>query len=133
MAGESIDLSRVTVPTYVFATREDHIVPWRSAYRTTGLFGGDVTFTLGASGHIAGVINPAAKNRRNYWANPLVTDDADDWLARAEDCPGSWWPHWGAWLAGHGGAMQAAPTRTGCAAHPVLEPAPGPYVREPAG
>jgi len=133
MAGAKIDLARVTVPTYVFATREDHIVPWRSAYRTTGLFGGDVTFTLGASGHIAGVINPAAKNRRNYWTNPLVTDDAGDWLERAENCPGSWWPHWAAWLAGHGGPMQAAPQRTGSGAHPPLEPAPGSYVRESSG
>jgi polyhydroxyalkanoate synthase len=118
------------MPTYVFAAREDHIVPWRSAYRTTELYGGDVTFVLGASGHIAGVVNPAAKNRRNYWTNTLVTDDADDWLARAESRPGSWWPHWAAWLAGHGGAMQSAPAAAGSPAHPPIERAPGTYVRE---
>ena len=133
MAGEKIDLSQVKMPTYVLAAREDHIVPWRSAYRTTGLYGGDVTFVLGASGHIAGVVNPAAKNRRNYWTNTLVTDDADDWLARAESRPGSWWPHWSAWLAGHGGAMQAAPSATGSRAHPPIERAPGTYVREASG
>jgi polyhydroxyalkanoate synthase len=130
MAGEKIDLSRVKMPTYVFAAREDHIVPWRSAYRTTELYGGDVTFVLGASGHIAGVVNPAAKNRRNYWTNTLVTDGADDWLARAEAHPGSWWPHWAAWLAGHGGAMRAAPSSVGSPAHPPIERAPGTYVRE---
>ena len=75
------------MPAYIYASREDHIVPWRSAYRTVGLLGGDPTFVLGASGHIAGVINPASKNRRNYWTNELLTDDADDWLARAEAAP----------------------------------------------
>jgi polyhydroxyalkanoate synthase len=133
MSGEPIDLSRITVPTYVYASREDHIVPWRSAYRTTALFGGDVAFTLGASGHIAGVVNPAGKNRRNHWVNPLVTDDPDDWFARAQSCPGSWWPHWESWLAAHGGATQAAPSRVGSRAHPPLEPAPGSYVRASSG
>ena len=132
MAGEKIDLAQVTMPTYVFAAREDHIVPWRSAYRTVGLFGGDVTFTLGASGHIAGVVNPPAKNRRNYWTNALVTDDADEWLARAQSHPGSWWTHWAAWLAGHAGAMHPAPATAGSRAHPPIEPAPGTYVREAA-
>ncbi len=133
MAGERIDLARVTVPTYVFASRDDHIVPWRSAYKTIGLVGGDVSFVLGASGHIAGVVNPPAKNRRNYWTNPLLTDDADDWLARAESHPGSWWPDWGAWLAPHGGAMRRAPRAPGSARNPALDPAPGRYVLESAG
>ena len=106
MAGAPIDLSRITIPAYVYASRDDHIVPWRSAYRTTALVGGDCTFVLGASGHIAGVINPPQPPRRNYWTNDLITDAADDWLARAESVPGSWWPHWHAWLAGHGGARQ---------------------------
>ena len=133
MAGERIDLSAVTMPTYVFATHDDHIVPWRSAYRTTALLGGDVRFVLGASGHIAGVINPPDKNRRNYWTNELVTDDADDWLARADHHPGSWWPDWADWLGAHGGAKEPAPREAGSASFPVLEPAPGPYVRETAG
>ena len=132
MAGERIDLSAVTMPTYVYASHDDHIVPWRSAYRTTALLGGDVRFVLGASGHIAGVINPPDKHRRNYWTNELVTDDADDWFARADHHPGSWWPDWADWLGAHGGAKKPAPREAGSASFPALEPAPGRYVRETA-
>jgi polyhydroxyalkanoate synthase len=132
MAGESIDLGRITMPAYVLATRDDHIVPWRSAYRTTALVGGDATFVLGASGHIAGVVNPPAANRRNYWTNELLTDDADEWFDRAKSQPGSWWTHWTQWLAPHGGPLHAAPRHAGSAAHPSLVPAPGSYVRERA-
>ena len=130
MAGASIDLARVTVPAYLVASRDDHIVPWRSAYKSIGLLGGDVNFVLGASGHIAGVVNPPAKNRRNYWTNSLLTDDADDWFARAESHPGSWWPHWGAWLAPHRGAVCRAPRAAGSDRNPALGPAPGRYVLE---
>ncbi|HTQ01963.1 MAG TPA: class I poly(R)-hydroxyalkanoic acid synthase [Casimicrobiaceae bacterium] len=132
MGGVPVDLSRLTMPVYVLASREDHIVPWRSAYRTTELVGGDVTFTLAASGHIAGVINPPQPVRRNYWTNDLLTDAADDWLARAQAVPGSWWPHWYEWLAKFGGAHRAAPKRTGSAKYPLLEKAPGTYVLEKA-
>jgi len=132
MAGEPIDLGRVTMPACIVASRDDHIVPWRSAYRSTALLGGDTTFVLAASGHIAGVVNAPDANRRNYWTNELVTDDADDWLARAESRPGSWWPYWGAWLAPHGGGMRAAPRAAGSARHPALAPAPGRYVLESA-
>jgi polyhydroxyalkanoate synthase len=130
MAGERIDLARVTVPAYLVASRDDHIVPWRSAHKSIRLLGGNVTFVLGASGHIAGVVNPPAKHRRNYWTNPVLTDDADDWFARAASHPGSWWPDWGAWLAPHGGAMRQAPRARGSARNPVLDPAPGRYVLE---
>jgi polyhydroxyalkanoate synthase len=133
MAGERIDLARVTVPAYIYASRDDHIVPWRSAYRTIGLLGGDLTFAMGASGHIAGVVNPPERHRRNYWVNDLLTDDADDWLVRAESHAGSWWPHWAAWLAPHGGALKAAPRRAGNGDYPPLAPAPGTYVLESAG
>jgi polyhydroxyalkanoate synthase len=130
MCGERIDLGRIALPTYVYASREDHIVPWRSAYRTTELLGGEPTFVLGASGHIAGVINPPAQGRRNYWTNELLTEAGDDWLARATSRAGSWWPHWGEWLRGHGGALRAASTACGDAAHEALYPAPGRYVLE---
>ena len=132
MCGEAVDLSRVTMPAYVYASREDHIVPWRSAYRTVQLLGGDVDFVLGASGHIAGVVNPPARKRRHYWTNALLTDDPDDWLARAEAHPGSWWPHWVDWLAPHAGGRHAAPRTVGSARYPPLAPAPGAYVREKA-
>ena len=130
MCGEAVDLSDIALPTYVYASREDHIVPWRSAYRTVELLGGDVGFVLGASGHIAGVVNPPDKSKRNYWTNELLTDDPDDWLARAQSHPGSWWPHWAAWLARHAGTRRLAPRQTGSAKHRPLTPAPGTYVRE---
>ena len=102
------------MPAYIVASRDDHIVPWRSAYRSTRLLGGDVTFVLGASGHIAGVVNPPAKNRRNYWTNPLLAGCAPTTGSRARKThPGSWWPHWGAWLARHGGALAPGAARGG--------------------
>jgi polyhydroxyalkanoate synthase subunit PhaC len=130
MCGQRVDLGSISMPAYVYASREDHIVPWRTAYRTVGLVGGDVTFVLGASGHIAGVVNPPAKQRRSFWTNELLTDDADDWLARATAHPGSWWPHWAEWLSKHGGALRPSPTKPGNQAHRVLAPAPGSYVTE---
>jgi polyhydroxyalkanoate synthase subunit PhaC len=130
MSGQAIDLSRISMPTYVLATHDDHIVPWRSAYKTIGLLGGDLTFVLGASGHIAGIVNPPQKHRRNFWTNELLTDDADDWFSRAAVHPGSWWPHWSAWLSEHGGARRPAPVSAGSDKHRVLAPAPGSYVSE---
>ncbi len=130
MLGEPVDLARIRCPAYVFATRDDHIVPWKSAWRSTSLLGGDMTFVLGASGHIAGVVNPPEPPRRNYWVNARLTDDADDWLARAQKIDGSWWPNWSAWLAKHAGGTRPAPRRTGSAALPPLGPAPGDYVGE---
>ncbi len=132
MCGVPVDLSRITIPVYVLASREDHIVPWRSAYRTTSLVGGDVTFVLAASGHIAGVVNPPQPPRRNHWVNDLVTDDPDDWLARAHSVPGSWWPHWQGWLSQFAGKKRAKPRAPGNAQHPPLEPAPGCYVLDRA-
>ena len=130
MCGEAVDLSRIAIPTYVYASRDDHIVPWRTAYRSVDLLGGDVGFVLGASGHIAGVVNPPEKKRRNYWTNELLTEHPDDWLARAQSHPGSWWPHWAAWLAEQSGARRPSPRHPGSARHRPLEPAPGTYVRE---
>lgn len=133
MCGEAIDLSRSAMPSYVYASREDHIVPWRSAYRTIELVGGDVNFVLGASGHIAGVVNPPQTKKRNYWTNELLTEDPDEWLARAQSHPGSWWPNWTAWLAERAGSLRPAPTREGSTRHRPLGPAPGAYVREKVG
>ena len=77
MCGTSVDLGKIDMPSYVLATQEDHIVPWRAAYRTTQLVGGKTQFVLGASGHIAGVINPASKNKRSYWIDGTLGDDAE--------------------------------------------------------
>jgi polyhydroxyalkanoate synthase len=130
MCGVPIDLGRIAMPSNVLAAREDQIVPWRTAYQTVGLLGGDLTFVLGASGHIAGVINPAAKNRRNFWTNERLSDDPDDWLARARTQPGSWWTNWAAWLSDYTGGTRAAPKAPGSDKHRPLSPAPGTYVIE---
>jgi polyhydroxyalkanoate synthase len=130
MLGERIDLSRIVCPAYVYASREDHIVPWRSAFRTLDLIGGDTTFVLGASGHIAGVVNAPEANKRNFWTHDARETSADDWLAKATSHPGSWWPHWYAWLAQHKGGERAAPKQVGNATYRPLAPAPGEYVRE---
>ncbi len=96
-----VDLSAIEVPAYVLASREDHIVPWQTAYQTTQLVSGDVRFVLGASGHIAGVINPAARNRRNYWVEGEQGKGHEGWLETARELPGSWWSDWSTWLRSH--------------------------------
>ncbi len=130
MCGVPVDLAAIKLPAYVLATREDHIVPWQTAYQSTQLLGGDSRFVLAASGHIAGVVNPAVKNRRNYWTADAVPVDASAWLAGATSQPGSWWPDWTQWLAGFGEEQVAAPAEQGNANYPPLEAAPGRYVRE---
>jgi polyhydroxyalkanoate synthase len=130
MAGARVDLTKIRMPVYVMASREDHIVPWRSAYQTVSLVGGAATFVLGASGHIAGVVNPPSPVKRNYWLNAELPDNADAWLAGAQSVAGSWWPHWYKWLERYAGARHAAPTGAGSGEHPPLMPAPGQYVRE---
>ena len=132
VCGAPLDLGRIAQPAYVLATREDHIVPWRTAYASTQLLAGPLTFALAASGHIAGVVNPAHPLKRNFWTAsgaPLPTD-ADAWFAGAQSQPGSWWPHWIEWLAGYGGGLVPARLALGSAARPVIEAAPGRYVRE---
>ena len=129
MCGTSVDLGKVDMPSYVLATQDDHIVPWRAAYRSTQLVGCKSQFVLGASGHIAGVINPASKNKRSYWTHGPLGGDADHWLASARAVPGSWWTHWIKWLKPHVGKLVPAPTRMGNGKHGPIEPAPGRYVK----
>ena len=129
MCDTPVDLGRIDMPSYVLATQEDHIVPWRSAYRTTQLVGGKSQFVLGASGHIAGVINPASKNKRSYWAGGGQGDDADAWLASAAETPGSWWNHWIKWLAPKTGKAVSARRTLGSRKYKAIEPAPGRYVK----
>ena len=132
MCGTPVDLGRIDMPSYVLATQEDHIVPWRSAFRTTQLVRGRSQFVLGASGHIAGVINPASKNKRSYWVDGGEGDDAEKWLASAAEVPGSWWRHWIAWLAPMAQEKVAARSALGDRDHPMIEPAPGRYVKAKA-
>ena len=131
MCGQRIDLGTLGMPVYLLATREDHIVPWQSAYQSTRILGGKVRFVLGASGHIAGVINPASKNKRSYWVNDDVKIDAEGWLTAAEEKKGSWWPDWAAWLKPLAGEPRA-PRKPGNTKYKPIEPAPGRYVRERA-
>jgi polyhydroxyalkanoate synthase len=129
MCGTPVDLGRIDVPSFVLATKEDHIVPWRSAYYTTQLVSGKSQFVLGASGHIAGVINPASKNKRSYWSGGEQGDDPEAWLASATETPGSWWRCWTQWLSEHTGEPVAARKQLGNATYEPIEPAPGRYVK----
>lgn len=127
--GQKVDLGKIDVPVYFFAAREDHIVPWKTSYLGRALVGGDTTFVLGASGHIAGTINPVAKNRRSYWTSAQPLTSPDEWLAGAEEHPGSWWAHWTEWLKAFGGRQVAARGRLGSTRYEPAEPAPGSYVK----
>ena len=129
ICGESVDLGQIQAPTYLFAAREDHIVPWQTAYLVTRLLPGPHRFVLGASGHIAGVINPASKNRRNYWVGGDLNGDAARWLETAQEQPGSWWQDWAAWLATHKAGEKAAPKTLGSKTYAAIEAAPGRYVK----
>ena len=139
MCGEKVSLKRLKMPAFVFSAREDHIVPWRGGYKSALTLGGDVSFVLGASGHIAGTINSAARNKRSYWVGATkgakgakMGADPDAWLEKAVEHPGSWWTAWAKWLKPHAGKMIPARTKLGDAKHKPLEPAPGRYVKEKA-
>ena len=131
MLGQPVDLGKVRAPNYVLATREDHIVPWKTAYLSTQLLGGKSRFVLGASGHIAGVINPASKNRRSHWVGDKLPKDPQAWFGAATELPGTWWNDWAEWLAKHGGAKVRARKTPGNKSYTTIEPAPGRYVKQP--
>jgi polyhydroxyalkanoate synthase len=127
--GVRVDLGKVRVPTYILATREDHIVPWKTSYHSTQLLRGENRFVLGASGHIAGVVNPAAKGKRSFWTNENLPSLPDDWLAHAAEHAGSWWPDWDRWLERFAEGEVAAPAQPGNATYLPIEDAPGRYVK----
>ena len=131
VCGEKLDLSAIDCPVYVYGSREDHIVPWQAAYRNTQIFKGKRRFVMGASGHIAGVINPPAKGKRSHWISKsaALPADPDAWLAGATEHPGSWWTDWSAWLASHAGPKKPAPKTPGNRTYKAIEPAPGRYVK----
>jgi len=133
MCGVPVDLSRIDMPAYVLAAREDHIVPWRTAHASSSLLGSKTQFVLAASGHIAGVINPPERKKRNYWLNTDTDADAESWFAGAASQAGSWWPHWSAWLAEHAGAQVPARTQLGSRDYSAGEAAPGRYVKDKSG
>jgi polyhydroxyalkanoate synthase len=131
VCGEKLDLGAIDCPVYIYGSREDHIVPWQAAYRNTQLFKGKRRFVMGASGHIAGVINPPAKGKRSHWISKstALPADPDAWLQGATEHPGSWWTDWSAWLASHAGAKKPAPKTPGNRKFKAIEPAPGRYVK----
>ncbi|WP_372613747.1 class I poly(R)-hydroxyalkanoic acid synthase [Halomonas sp.] len=130
--GVKLDLRKISTPSYFISTRDDHIAKWNSSYYGALLPKGEVTFVLGGSGHIAGIVNPPHKNKYGYWTNDELPETAEQWLADAEQQEGSWWPHWQAWMTGHSYAdtEKMVPARTpGEGELDILEPAPGRYVR----
>ncbi len=133
--GHALDLGALAMPAYIYGSQEDHIVPWPAAYASTGILRGPLRFVLGASGHIAGVVNHPAKKRRSYWTRDAeyshadIPGDPQAWLEAATERPGSWWPDWSNWLASHSGGMVRARGKLGNARHAPLEAAPGSYVK----
>ncbi len=129
LGGRHIDLKKVTCPVYALAAREDHIAPARSVFYGLQFFGGPVTFALSASGHIAGIVNPPARNKYEYWTNAHLTGTFTDWQVEAQNHAGSWWPHWQGWLSSLD-AEQVPARQIGSNANYIpIEPAPGSYVR----
>jgi polyhydroxyalkanoate synthase len=128
IANVTLDLSIIDCPIYLFAAQKDHIVPWKSAYQSTQyLKSREIRFVLGASGHTAGVINPVSNNKRNYWINDKITLDPEEWLAQAQEVPGSWWKDLAQWYSNHSGKQIKAP-KIGSKDFPILCKAPGEFV-----
>ena len=123
-----IDLKKIRQNIYAVGAEQDHIVPWKSAWRISQLARGKVRFVLGGSGHIAGIINPPSKGK-GYWTNDKPVKTADKWLESSEQHKGSWWTDWLEWLRPRSGE-QGAPPSMGSPAYPAITPAPGTYVLE---
>ncbi len=135
VCGEKVDLRKVDLPVYIYGSREDHIVPIGGAYASTQVLPGKKRFVMGASGHIAGVINPPEKKKRSHWirADGKLPKGFDAWLAGADEHAGSWWPDWAAWLQSQAGKQIAAPKKYGKGSkYKVIEAAPGRYVKQKA-
>ena len=145
VCGEALDFGLIDAPAFIYASREDHIVPWESAYASMAILNPGQKqknrFVLGASGHIAGVVNPPTKMKRNFWSQAPTSarskkktelPDATAWFKTAIEQPGSWWPEWSAFLAMHAGKQVPAPRGYGNKSYPAIEPAPGRYVKQKA-
>ena len=128
LAGTRLEPGLVTADAYILSAKEDHIAPWRSAYATTRLLGGDNRFVLSSSGHVAGIVNPPNSKRR-YWTDDTLHNEPDEWLAGAQEHQGSWWEDWAAWIAARAGKRRRPP-KMGSASHPPLADAPGDYVHQ---
>jgi polyhydroxyalkanoate synthase len=128
--GTPVDLGRITVDTYVTGATTDHLTPWKACYRTTQLVGGDSTFVLSNAGHIQALVNPPGNPKAFFFAGGKTAADPDRWLAGAERHPGTWWDHWIDWVSDRSGGTRAAARTLGSRSYPVVEPAPGSYVRQ---
>jgi len=132
LKGQAVDLGRIQAPAYFLSTREDHIAPWRSTYYGTQLLGGRNRFVLAAGGHIAGVVNPPEGGKYSHWINNERPADPDAWMSGATEMAGSWWPDWQRWVVALDDAHVAARV-PGEGALPVIEDAPGSYVKARVG
>ena len=135
VCGVKVDLNKVNIPMYIYGSREDHIVPIGGSYGSTQVFPGKKRFVMGASGHIAGVINPPAAKKRSHWTREdgKFPKTAGEWIAGATESPGSWWTDWSDWLKGYAGKQIAAPKTYGKGTkYKAIEPAPGRYVKAKA-
>ncbi len=128
LCGVKVDLGKIDCPTYFLSAIEDHIAPWKTTFIGTELVKGPVDFVLTGSGHVAGVINPANKNKRSYWVDGELGQGSDHWLQTSKEVPGSWWTHWDAWLKSQGAKTVDAPKTLGNADYLEIEPAPGSFV-----
>ena len=126
--GVKLDLSKITVPVYFQSAREDHIAPVSSVFKGAKLFGGPLRFIIAGSGHIAGVINPPASKKYQYWTNDKSAKDIESWKKGSTEHPGSWWPDWDKWLSKLSGPKVAA-RKPGDGKLKVLGDAPGTYVK----
>ena len=128
--GTPVRLDRISVPTYVTGGITDHLTPWQGCYRTTQLIAGPSTFVLSNAGHIASLVNPPGNPKASYYLGGIPGPDPDEWLAGAQQHPGSWWQNWADWILERSGGERSAPTKLGGHRHPVLDPAPGRYVKD---
>ena len=128
LGGEKLNLSKVKIPVYLQSSKDDHIAPYRSVYKSTKLFKGQVTFMMAGSGHIAGVINHPDAKKYQHWTNDKVPATVEEWIEGATETPGSWWPHWDKWLSKQSGEMVEARV-PGDRKLKVIEAAPGAYAR----
>jgi polyhydroxyalkanoate synthase len=127
LGGVKLDLSRVKIPIYELFTKEDHIAPAASVFRGSKLFGGPVRHAMAGSGHIAGVVNPPANNKYQYWSGGRA-GSLEEWIATARETPGSWWPDWTSWLASYSGPKVPARNPSNGPLW-AIEDAPGSYVK----
>ncbi|MEI2385938.1 class I poly(R)-hydroxyalkanoic acid synthase [Breoghania sp. JC706] len=128
IAGEKLDLSKVKIPVFNLATREDHIAPALSVFEGSKYFGGDVHYVLAGSGHIAGVVNPPEKKKYQYWTGGKAEGAFQDWLAHATETPGSWWQHWDDWIRAQD-STEVKARKPGARRVKIIEDAPGAYVK----